>query len=226
MPSLAPPKTISPVFLVLSTFYVTCLLLSNLVASKVIFLGGLTLDAAVILFPLTYILGDLFTEVYGFRRTKYVIWLGFSCNFLAAIVYRLTIALPYPEYWTNQTAFETVLGITPRIFLASLIGYLFGEFSNSFVLSKLKIATEGRKLWLRTILSTIVGEALDTILFVLISFTGLLPPRVLWIMMLCQYVFKVAYEVLFTPLTYWCIAKVKKMEGLDVYDYQESYRVL
>ncbi len=226
MPSPAPPKTISPIFLVLSTFYVTCLLLSNLVASKVILLGGLTLDAAVTLFPLTYILGDVFTEIYGFRRTKCVIWLGFSCNFLAALVYLLTIHLPYPEYWQNQQAFETVLGITPRIFLASLTGYLFGEFSNSFVLSKLKIATKGKMLWLRTILSTFVGEALDTVLFVLISFLGILPTQVLWTMMLCQYVFKVAYEVLFTPLTYWCIAKVKKMERLDVYDYQESYRVL
>ncbi len=226
MPSRIPPKTVSPIFLVLSTFYVTCLLLSNLIASKVILLAGLTLDAAVILFPLTYILGDVFTEIYGFRRTKLTIWLGFSCNFLAALVYLAAVYLPYPDYWPNQEAFATVLGITPRIFIASLVGYLFGEFSNSIVLSKLKVATNGKKLWLRTILSTIVGEALDTVLFVLISFSGILPKGGLLSMILCQYVFKVGYEVLFTPFTYWCIAKVKKLEGLDVYDHHESYRVL
>ena len=152
-------KAVSKLFLIITVVYVTCLLLSNLVAGKMwAVTSNITLPAAVILFPITYIFGDIFTEVYGFKNARIIIWLGFACSFFAVGVYMITIGLPHPDFWTNQEAYATVLGTTPRVGAASFIGYLFGEFSNSMVLSKLKVMTGVKKLCVRTILSTLVGE--------------------------------------------------------------------
>ena len=159
--------TVSRLFACLMGVYITCLLLSNLIAGKMMAIGNVTLPAAVILFPITYILCDVFTEIYGYKNMRTVIWMGFGCSAFAVIIYMITIALPHPDFWGNQEAFATVLGTTPRVFAASLIGYLFGEFSNSMILSKLKVKTQGKNLWLRTIGSTIVGEAFDTVIFLL-----------------------------------------------------------
>ena len=219
-------EMVSKLFVIVTVTYVTCLLLSNLIAGKMISVLGATLPAAVILFPLTYILGDVFTEVYGFKRTKMVIWLGFSCSFFAVLVYLATIALPYPEFWKGQEAFKTVLGITPRVFAASLIGYLFGEFSNAYILSRLKVRTKGKFLWFRTILSTLVGEAMDTIIFITVSFAGIIDKPILLQMILFQYIFKVGYEVVFTPVTYRFVSWMKHKEEIDVFDHDESYRLI
>ena len=217
-------NSISRCFLVICAGYITCLLLSNLVAGKLTSVFGMTLPAAVILFPLTYILGDIITEVYGFRKARTAIWLGFSANAFAVLVYMGVIALPHPDFWHGQEAYRTVLGTTPRIFAASLAGYLFGEFSNAVILSRLKVRTNGRMLWLRIILSTIVGEALDTIIFITISFAGIIDGGTLITMMLCQYLFKVAYEVICTPATYWCVGMIKRVECIDTFDRDISYR--
>lgn len=216
----------SGLFLSLAVVYVACLMLSNLIAGKMWALGSFTLPAAVVLFPLTYILSDVFTEVYGFEKMRKVIWLGFFCCFLATVVYMITIFMPHPDYWQNQEAFATVLGTTPRVFIASLIGYLFGEFSNSMIMSKLKVKTGGKHLWVRTIGSTLVGEAFDAVIFITISFWGTMDNSVVLTMIVCQYLFKVIYEIVFTPLTYFVIGKLKKTENVDVYDYNTSYRVL
>jgi len=205
------------------TVYVTCLLLSNLIAGKMTALGGVTLPAAVVLFPVTYILADVFTEVYGFKNMRTVIWLGFSCSAFAVLVYMLTIALPHPGFWEGQEAYKTVLGTTPRVFAASLAGYLFGEFSNAMILSKLKVKTQGRKLWVRTIGSTVVGEAFDTAIFISVSFWGTMDNSTLLRMMLCQYLFKVCYEIVFTPATYAVIRRLKEIEGMDAFDEDVSY---
>ena len=202
----------------LGVVYVTCLLLSNLVAGKLIAVGGLVLPAAAILFPVTYIFGDIFTEVYGFRNSRLVIWLGFACNLLAVGVYLLAVWLPHPEFWTGQAAYETVFSTTPRVLFASLAGYLFGEFSNAIVLSKLKVVMNGRRLWVRTIGSTIVGEAFDTVIFITLVFRGTVAADVLLQMILLQYAWKVAYEVVLTPATYAAVRKLKGIEGIDVYD--------
>ena len=215
--------TISKLFACLMTFYITCLLLSNLVAGKMMALGNVTLPAAVILFPITYILADVFTEVYGFKNMRTVIWLGFACSAFAVLIYMITIALPYPAFWENQEAYRAVLGTTPRVFAASLVGYLFGEFSNAVILSKLKVLTQGKKLWMRTIGSTIVGEAFDTVIFISISFWGTMENSVLLQMMLYQYLFKVCYEILFTPVTYAVVNKLKKVEKIDTFDENVSY---
>ncbi len=217
-------KTVSKLFMIIAVFYVTCLLLSNLIAGKMwAVTGSITLPAAVILFPITYIFGDIFTEVYGFKKARTIIWLGFGCSFFAVAVYLITIALPHPGFWENQDAYDTVLGTTPRVAAASFIGYLFGEFSNSVVLSKLKVATGGKKLWIRTILSTLVGEGLDSLIFVTISFYGTMDNATLARMILFQYLFKVCYEALFTPATYAVVNWLKKKEEIDVFDYDVKY---
>ena len=217
-------KSVSKLFMIIAVIYVTCLLLSNLIAGKMwAVTESITLPAAVILFPITYIFGDIFTEVYGFRKARTIIWLGFGCSFFAVAVYMITIALPHPGFWENQDAYATVLGTTPRVAAASFIGYLFGEFSNSVVLSKLKVATGGKKLWIRTILSTLVGEGLDSIIFVTISFMGTMDNATLAHMILFQYLFKVCYEALFTPATYAIVNWLKKKEGTDVFDYDVKY---
>lgn len=220
-------KNVSKLFMYIGIIFVTCLLLSNLIAGKMwAVTADITLPAAVILFPLTYIIGDVFTEVYGFRKARTIIWLGFGCSFFAVLIYLVTIALPHPGYWENQEAYAVVMGTTPRVAIASFAGYLFGEFSNSFVLSKLKVITKGKNLWLRTILSTVVGEGLDSIIFITISFWGTMENSVVLKMILFQYLFKVGYEVLFTPVTYAVVKAVKKKEGIDVFDEGLKYNFI
>ena len=207
--------------------YTVCLLLSNITAGKMwAVTDQITLPAAVILFPVTYILGDIFTEVYGFAKARRLIWLGFALSFFAVVIYLITIALPHPGYWENQPAYEAVMGTTPRVALASFAGYLFGEFSNSIVLSRLKVATKGKHLWMRTILSTVIGEGFDSVIFITISFWGTMDNSVVLQMILFQYLFKVGYEVLFTPLTYLAVNKVKAVEGIDTFDYDTKYSII
>ena len=221
----ADSKNLSGMFLVLTVAYITCLLLSNLIAGKMWRVTeNVTLPAAVILFPVTYIFGDIFTEVYGFKKTRVVIWLGFCCSFFAVLVYLITIALPHPGFWEGQEAYVTVLSTTPRVAVASLVGYLFGEFSNSMLLSRLKVKTEGKHLWIRTILSTVVGEGFDSVIFITISFLGTMETKTILSMILFQYLFKVSYEILCTPLTYLIVNKLKKVEDTDTFDRDISYR--
>jgi hypothetical protein len=220
-------KMVSQTYLIIAVVYVTCLLLSNLIAGKMwAVTGSITLPAAVILFPITYIFGDIFTEVYGFSKARTIIWLGFGCSFFAVVIYLITIALPHPDFWANQDAYATVMGTTPRVAAASFIGYLFGEFSNSMILSKLKVATKGKKLWVRTILSTIVGEGFDSVIFVTVSFWGTMDNSTVLQMILFQYLFKVCYEILFTPVTYAVVNWLKNKEGIDTYDYDIKYNII
>ena len=220
-------KNVSRLFMCIGIVFVTCLLLSNLVAGKMwAVTDSITLPAAVILFPMTYIIGDVFTEVYGFRKARTIIWLGFMCSFFAVVIYLITIALPHPGYWEGQEAYSTVLGTTPRVALASFAGYLFGEFSNSIILSRLKVITKGKNLWIRTILSTVIGEGLDSVIFIMISFWGTMDNSVVLQMILFQYLFKVSYEVLFTPVTYLVVKLVKRAEGIDVYDAGIKYNLI
>jgi len=181
------------------------------------------LPGAVILFPLAYIFGDILTEVYGYKRARMVIWTGFACNILMVGVFMLVMAIPSPSFFEAEGAFATVLGMTPRIVLASLIAYLVGEFSNAAILSRMKILTRGKWLWTRTVGSTLVGEGLDTIIFITICFIGTVPNAVLMQMVLYQYLFKVAFEFLATPLTYAVVGWLKRKEGVDSYDHGVSY---
>ena len=207
----------------ISGLFVGCLLISNTVAQKPIKLGPFVEPADIILFPLTYIFGDVLTEVYGYARTRQVIWTGFIASGLMAAVYWIVIAMPGADFWTQQDAVRSVLFPVPRIVLASLAGYLAGEFVNSFVLAKMKLLTQGQYLWTRTIGSTIAGQAVDTTLFVTVAFAGIWPRAQLASAIYSLYALKVAYEVIATPLTYSAVAFLKRTEGSDHYDRQTDF---
>ena len=212
-------------FLSLVGVFVMTLVLSNIIAVKLVEVGDRVFDAGTILFPLAYLLGDVLTEVYGFRAARRVIWLGFGCNLLAVGTIQIAIHLPVAGFWTdNQEAYETILGTTWRLFLGSLAAYLVGEFANSFVLAKLKIATQGRYLWSRTISSTIVGEGFDSAIFSSIAFAGTGVPLANKILTI--WVIKVAWEVAATPFTYAIVNQLKQREGVDVYDVGTNFNPL
>ncbi len=208
----------------LATAFVTCLIVANVTAGRLVDFWGVALPGAVLIFPISYIFGDVLTEVYGFKRSRLVIWLGLGANVFMALFFLLINALPAPIWWQTQAkSYNLVLGLAPRAVLASITAYFVGEYLNSLVLSKMKILTKGKWLWTRTIGSTIVGEGADTLIFISIAFAGLMPLRNLLFLILAQYIFKVAYEIAATPLTYLVIFKIKKIEGIDTYDYGEKY---
>ncbi|MCL4305245.1 queuosine precursor transporter [bacterium] len=198
--------------------FVAILLISNVAATKLVGFGIFPFDGGTFLFPLSYIFGDVLTEVYGFGRARRIIWMGFAANVLAALTFAVVAAMPPASIWPNQEAFEAILGFVPRIVLASLIAYLFGEFTNSVILAKLKVATQGRVLWLRTISSTLAGQAVDTGLFVVIAFAGIVPARELWLMIAFNYMFKCGVEIVLTPMTYAIVGFLKRREQVDIYD--------
>lgn len=210
-------------FVMVVALFLTSLLLSNIIAAKIISVGGLVMSSAIVIFPVSYIIGDVLTEVYGYRRARVVIWIGFACNLLVVLIISAAIAMPPAPFYEHQQAFETVLGVAPRLMLASLIAYLVGEFANSFVLAKLKIATQGRWLWTRTISSTMVAQLLDTTLFTMVAFAGVYPTAELLRMSLIEWGAKTLYETLATPITYAVVGFLKAREGVDVYDTETNF---
>jgi uncharacterized integral membrane protein (TIGR00697 family) len=176
------------------------------------------LTAANVMFPISYIIGDVLTEVYGYAKARRVIWLGFGCNLLAVLGIYVAGILPGADFWQGQEAWDQILGAAPRILLASFCAYLVGEFLNSFVLAKMKIATNGRHLWTRTIGSTVIGQLADTTLFMTIAFGGILPLNVMLNAAGTEWVSKVGYEVLATPFTYLVVGWLKRVEGVDYFD--------
>ncbi len=212
---------------VVTAVFVTTLIVSNIIAVKLIRIVGLTLPAAVILFPVAYIFGDILTEVYGYAAARRVIWTGFGCNLLAVVAIWIGGQAPAASFWAlgpfatpgqAQQAYQAILGFTPRLLLASFAAYLVGEFLNSYVMAKLKLRTRGRFLWVRTISSTIVGEGADSTVFITTAFWGILAPAQLGMTILSQWAFKVAYETLATPLTYWIVNTLKRVEAEDYFD--------
>jgi uncharacterized integral membrane protein (TIGR00697 family) len=193
------------------------------VAGKIIVIAGQVLPGAIILFPLVYILGDVITEIYGFKQASLVIWTGFAINLLMAAVFSLILFLPSPDFFLDSEAFETVLGMAPRVVAASLCAYLTGEFVNSIVLSKIKKMTQGRWLWLRIITSSLLGEGLDSVIFISLAFGGQVAGAVLIQMTFSQYFIKIGYEILVTPITYAVINRLKQVEKVDVYDHEVAY---
>jgi len=210
-------------FVLVSVVFTTSLITANIIAVKLIKISGLILPAAIIIFPLSYIFGDILTEVYGYRVARRVIWLGFLCNLIAVIAIWLGQILPYPAFWDGQLAYERILGYTPRLLIASFIAYIIGEFANAYVLAKMKIKTKGRWLWTRTIGSTFVGEGLDSLVFITISFIGTIPSSSIISAIVTQWLAKSAYEILFTPVTYKVVNFLKRQEKIDVYDYDTRF---
>ena len=207
-------------------FFVSVLLISNIASTKIVTLGWFTFDGGTLLFPLSYIFGDILTEVYGYKKTKEIIWLGFISALMMSIIFMIVEKLPAAVDWGNQTAYDTIIGTTPRIVLASLIAYTCGSFSNAFVLAKMKIWTKGKYLWTRTIGSTIVGELLDSSIFICVAFIGVFSVKTLGILILSNYVFKTCIEVICTPITYKIIAYLKNKESVDHYDAHTDFNPL
>jgi uncharacterized integral membrane protein (TIGR00697 family) len=213
-------------FVVVTAIFITCLITANITAVKLINVFGLVLPAAIVIFPISYIFGDVLTEVYGYQRSRQVIWLGFLCNLIAVVAIWIGQALPPASFWDGQEAYVRILGYTPRLLVASFLAYLVGEFANSFVLAKMKIATEGRWLWTRTIGSTLVGQGLDSLVFITLAFAGTIPMSGLASAVVTQWLAKSAYEAIATPLTYAIVNFLKRKEQLDVYDRETRFNPL
>lgn len=213
-----PLPRVSLLFVILAGIFITCLLAANIVAVKLIYPFGLLVPAGTIVFPLSYLFGDILTEVYGYGAARLVIWLGFFCNLVLVVAIYLAGILPAAPFWHDQAAYDTILGFTPRLLMGSFIAYVAGEFINSFVLAKLKIATKGRWLWTRTIGSTFLGQGVDTFIFISIAFWGILSVPLLAQAILTQWLFKVGYEIVATPFTYLIVNALKRREGIDHYD--------
>jgi uncharacterized integral membrane protein (TIGR00697 family) len=213
--------SISHRFVIIASVFVTCLITANIVGAKVVAIGPFILPAAVFLFPLSYIFGDILTEVYGYHQARRVIWLGFLCNLIFVVFAWLGQILPPDPLWEKQEAYEAILGYTPRLLIASFCGYLAGEFGNSFILAKMKILTRGRWLWTRTIGSTIVGQGLDTLIFIIGAYFG--APFFTFMMILHHWLAKIVIEVVATPVTYTAVNFLKVKEATDTYDYETNF---
>ena len=211
-------KNITTQFVIVVAVFVTCLIASNIVAVKIADIFGRFVPAAIIIFPISYIIGDILTEVYGYDRAKQVIWLGFFCNALAVLAFWIGGLIPPAPFWENQDSYEIILGSTPRLLFASFIAYLIGELSNSFTLSRLKVWTNGKSLWVRTIGSTVIGQGLDSSVFITVAFIGILSNVDLFELIITQWVIKVLYEVIATPVTYVVVRKLKELENDDHFD--------
>jgi uncharacterized integral membrane protein (TIGR00697 family) len=213
-------------FVFVVAIFITCLITANIAAVKLVQVFGFVLPAGTIIFPISYIFGDILTEVYGYRQARRVIWLGFFCNFIVVVTIWIGQVLPPAPFWDGQKAYERILGYTPRLLVASFLAYLVGEFANSFVLAKMKIATKGRWLWTRTIGSTLVGQGLDSSVFMTLAFVGTIPMEALGFAILTQWLVKSAYEAVVTPFTYIVVNFLKRKEGLDVFDYGTRFNPL
>ncbi len=205
------------------TLFVVILLVSNIIATKFFAIGPLRISAAQILFPITYIFGDIFTEVYGYGASRRAIWYGFFASFILVILSYIAVRIPPAPEYTDQLAFATIFKPVGRIVVASLLAYWCGEFANSFTLAKLKLITKGKYLWTRTIGSTIVGQAVDTTVVMFAAFYGMRPLSVILRLIVAGYLIKVAYETLMTPVTYKIVNFLKRTEGVDYFDYQTNF---
>lgn len=208
---------------IITGLFVAVLIISNIVSTKILIFGPFTFDGGTLIFPLTYIFGDILTEVYGYSNSRRIIWIGFLSCLLMSVTFFIVGILPSSPDWKNQDSYNLILGVTPRIVLASLIAYLFGEFSNSFVLSKMKLISNGKHLYMRTISSTIIGQIFDTGLFVFIAFLGMFPIFTLFAIAISNYIFKVLIEALMTPVTYKVVGYLKKSDEIDAFDSGISY---
>jgi len=220
---LAEPTRVYKYYDLLASIFIVVLIISNLVGQKICAMGSYPVSGAQLLFPITYIFGDVFTEVYGYGASRRIIWIGFFANATMAILGNLIVALPPAPGWKNQEAFAIVFHQVPRLVVASLIAYWCGEFVNSFTLAKMKLITKGRYLWTRTVGSTVAGQAVDTVIINVIAFSGEITSPGLIRLIVAAYLFKVVYEVVATPLTYWIVGFLKRTEGVDKFDYDTRF---
>ena len=217
---------VSVPFMLLGILFCVCLVASNLLETKVVQLWGITATAGLVVFPISYIINDCIAEVWGFKKARLIIWSGFAMNFLVIGFAQLAVMLPAAPFWEGEEGFNFVFGMAPRIAVASLTAFLVGSFLNAYVMSKMKVASNGKHFSLRAIVSTLVGESADSLIFFPIAFGGLIPVNELLIMVATQAVLKSLYEVVILPVTIYVVKYIKKVDGSDVYDEHISYNVL
>lgn len=223
---MAKKKNVSLLFMVLGTIFCVCLITANLLETKLIQIGPLSITAGLLVFPISYIINDCIAEVWGFRKTRLIIWLGFLMNFWTVAIGQIAVLLPSPPFWEGEESFNFVFGLAPRIATASLMAFLAGSFLNAYVMSKMKIAYHGRRFSLRAITSTIVGESADSLIFFPVAFLGLMPLTELFKLMVIQIILKTLYEIIVLPITIRVVRYVKHADGSDVYDKNISYNFL
>ncbi|KAB4425929.1 VUT family protein [Bacteroides thetaiotaomicron] len=219
-------EKVSVPFMLLGILFNVCLIAANLLETKVIQVGSLTVTAGLLVFPISYIINDCIAEVWGFKKARLIIWSGFAMNFFVVGLGLIAVAIPAAPFWEGEEHFDFVFGMAPRIVAASLMAFLVGSFLNAYVMSKMKIASQGRNFSARAILSTIVGETADSLIFFPIAFGGIIVWKELLIMMGLQIVLKSMYEVIILPVTIRVVKVIKKVDGSDVYDTNISYNVL
>ena len=219
-------EKVSVPFMLLGILFNVCLIAANLLETKVIQIGSLTVTAGLLVFPISYIINDCIAEVWGFKKARLIIWSGFAMNFFVVALGLIAVAIPAAPFWEGEEHFDFVFGMAPRIVAASLMAFLVGSFLNAYVMSKMKVASQGRNFSVRAIWSTVVGEAADSLIFFPVAFGGVIAWKELLIMMGIQIVLKSMYEVIILPVTIRVVKAIKKIDGSDVYDTNISYNVL
>ena len=219
-------NTVSVPFMVLGIVFCVCLVAANLLETKVVQLGPVAVTAGLLVFPISYIINDCIAEVWGFRKARLIIWMGFLMHFLVVALGQIAVALPAAPFWEGEEGFNFVFGMAPRIAAASLLAFLVGSFMNAYVMSRMKVASHGKHFSLRAVLSTLAGESADSLIFFPLAFGGLMPLEELGRMMLVQVVLKTLYEVIILPVTVRVVNYVKRVDGSDVYDEHISYNIL
>ena len=219
-------EKVSVPFMLLGILFNVCLIAANLLETKVIQVGSLTVTAGLLVFPISYIINDCIAEVWGFKKARLIIWSGFAMNFFVVALGLIAVAIPAAPFWEGEEHFDFVFGMAPRIVAASLMAFLVGSFLNSYVMSKMKVASQGRNFSARAIWSTVVGETADSLIFFPVAFGGVIAWKELLIMMGIQIVLKSLYEVMILPVTIRVVKAIKKIDGSDVYDTDISYNVL
>ena len=219
-------EKVSVPFMLLGILFNVCLIAANLLETKVIQIGSLTVTAGLLVFPISYIINDCIAEVWGFKKARLIIWSGFAMNFFVVALGLIAVAIPAAPFWEGEEHFNFVFGMAPRIVVASLMAFLVGSFLNAYVMSKMKVASQGRNFSARAIWSTVVGETADSLIFFPVAFGGVIAWKELLIMMGIQIVLKSMYEVIILPVTIRVVKAIKKIDGSDVYDTDISYNVL
>ena len=219
-------EKVSVPFMLLGILFNVCLIAANLLETKVIQIGSLTVTAGLLVFPISYIINDCIAEVWGFKKARLIIWSGFAMNFFVVALGLIAVAIPAAPFWEGEEHFNFVFGMAPRIVAASLMAFLVGSFLNAYVMSKMKVASQGRNFSARAIWSTVVGETADSLIFFPVAFGGVIAWKELLIMMGIQIVLKSMYEVIILPVTIRVVKVIKKIDGSDVYDTNISYNVL
>jgi len=210
-------------FMILAIVAAACLITANTVAVKLVFILGFVIPGGALVYPITFIVDDIITEVYGYHSARLVIWFGLLANLIFVIVSMIVLWLPVAPYWDAQEAYARILGYTPRLLAAAFLSYLVGSFANAIVMSRLKVITNGRSLWVRAVSSTFVGQGLDSFIFVTVAYVGTVTSIQLWSIIVTVWFTKVLLEVLLIPFTYASVYKLKQIEGKDVYDHGINY---